>query len=316
MGFACCAFSKKEGDLEIHEINPASEIEMETYQAIILGILQGLTEFLPVSSSGHLALGQCFFGMTEPNLFFDVSLHMGTLFAVGVVFWKEIISILNALMSATKVVIKGPLGVMPSLRQIWHMPDFRVAFFIGVGSLPTAVLGLFFKQYVDLLFRSIPFVGCMLLITGTFLWFTRKNIHASSPSSSMGHNRGIMAMGWRHALFIGTCQGLAVLPGISRSGATITAALFSGIDRETAARFSFLLSIPAIVGAELLSMKDFFSTGIELDSSIVYGTLISFVVGYLALIVLLRIVKNGKLYLFAPYCWVLGGIAVVMGAAS
>ena len=105
-----------------------------------------------------------------------------------------------------------------------------------------------------------------------------------------------------------------MLPGISRSGATITAGLFSGIDRETAARFSFLLSIPAIVGAEILSLKDFLSTGIAMDSSVVYGTLISFMVGYVALMVLLKIVKNGKIYLFAPYCWLLGGIAIVIGA--
>ncbi len=281
---------------------------METYQAMILGILQGLTEFLPVSSSGHLALGQCFFGMTEPNLFFDVSLHMGTLLAVGVVFREEIFSILNTLMRFAKALLKGPAGGDP-LQKIGALPDMRFLFFIVIGSVPTAVLGLFFKQYVDVLFRSLNFVGCMLFITGTFLWFTR-NI----PSSTSEDNQGIMAMRWKHALLIGVCQGMAVLPGISRSGATITAALFAGIDRETAARFSFLLSIPAIVGAEILSFKDFLSTGIVMDSSIVYGTLISFVVGYLALIALLKIVKNGKIYLFAPYCWVLGAIAIVIDA--
>ena len=279
---------------------------METYQAMILGILQGLTEFLPVSSSGHLALGQCFFGMTEPNLFFDVSLHMGTLLAVGVVFREEIFSILNTLMMFAKALLKGHAGG-DSLQKIGALPDMRFLFFIVIGSVPTALLGLFIKQYVDLLFRSLNFVGCMLLITGTFLWFTR-NISSSTTED----NQGIMAMGWKHALLIGACQGMAVLPGISRSGATITAALFAGIDRETAARFSFLLSIPAIVGAEILSFKDFLSTGIVMDSSIVYGTLISFVVGYLALIALLKIVKNGKIHLFAPYCWVLGTIAIVI----
>jgi len=157
---------------------------------------------------------------------------------------------------------------------------------------------------VDSLFTSINFVGVMLLITGTFLWMTRSVKQSKS---------GIMEMGYKQALIIGVCQGLAVLPGISRSGSTISAAIFLGANRETAARFSFLLSIPAIVGAELLSLKDFISQGISFDYSIIYGTLISFVVGYLALVLLLRLVKNGRLYLFAPYCCVVGVIAIIAG---
>lgn len=274
---------------------------METYQAIVLGILQGLTEFLPVSSSGHLALGQYLFAIKEPALFFDVSLHVGTLLAVAVVFFKDIRSMVQALFELVISMLKSDGNVK---RKLQENPDIRLVLLIITGSIPTALLGLFIKQYIDLLFGSINFVGTMLLVTGTFLWLT-KDVKKSES--------GIMEMGYKQAILIGLCQGMAVFPGISRSGATISAALFSGIGRETAARFSFLLSIPAILGAEVLSFRDFLSQGISFDFSVIYGTLVSFVVGYLALIILLRIVRKGRLHLFAPYCWIVGVMAIVAG---
>ena len=343
---------------------------METYQAVILGILQGLTEFLPVSSSGHLALGQYLFGITEPALFFNVSLHMGTLIAVVVVFFKEIRSMINALAAMMRTTFQfngnSQLNriIQPNgnsqvngnsqfggnvKRTLRNNPEIRLIVLIITGSIPTAFLGLFLKQYMELLFGSINFVGCMLLITGTFLWLTKdvkkpdsgidvrnsdssmdvKNLDsgmdvrqsesdmdAKNLASALGipkSESSIMEMEYKQAMLIGLCQGMAVLPGISRSGATISAALFLGIDRETAAKFSFLLSIPAIVGAELLSLKDFISQGISFDLSILYGTFISFLVGYMALVMLLKIVNNGKLHLFAPYCWIVGVIAILSG---
>ncbi len=275
---------------------------MEIYQGIILGILQGLTEFLPVSSSGHLALGQSFFDIKEPALFFDVSLHMGTLLAVAVVFFKDIKRMLLALTALVKQIVSP----QDALKMIKENEEIRFVFLIIVGSIPTALLGLGFKPYVDTLFSSISFVGCMLLITGTFLWMTR-----TAPQQG----DGIMDFGAKRALLVGVCQGFAVIPGISRSGATISAGLFSGIDRETAARFSFLLSIPAIVGAEILSLKDFMEQGTSINvPATLCGTFISFVVGYGALVLLLRMVKKGRLHLFAPYCWAVGTIAIILGA--
>lgn len=275
---------------------------MEIYQGVILGILQGLTEFLPVSSSGHLALGQAFFGITEPVLFFDVSLHMGTLMAVAVVFFQDIKQMVLALMRGIKALFSGGTA----LKSVKEDENIRLVLLIVAGSIPTAVLGLAVKSYVHTLFTSISFVGCMLLVTGTFLWMTR---HVKKKGD------GVMEFGVTRALFVGVCQGLAVIPGISRSGATISAGMYLGIDRETAARFSFLLSIPAIVGAELLSFKDFVEQGGAIDmAATVSGTLVSFVVGYGALVLLLRIVKNGRLYLFAPYCWALGVMAIVNNA--
>ncbi len=274
---------------------------MQIYQGVILGALQGVTEFLPVSSSGHLVLGQYFFGITEPTLFFDVSLHVGTLAAVCLVFYRDILSILNALW---RFVFKRT----PDKNHSQNFNDetyVRFALMIIIGSVPTAVIGLVFKKYTDILFSSILLVGCMLMVTGTLLWFTRKSLNRQEA-------KGIVSV--KQALFIGVCQGLAILPGISRSGSTIAAGLFSGVERETAAKFSFLLSIPAIFGAELLSLKDLAgTTGIVLEPATVYGTLAAFVVGYAALMILMGIVRQGRLHLFSPYCWAVGVAAIAAG---
>lgn len=297
---------------------------METYQAVILGVLQGLTEFLPVSSSGHLALGQYSFGITAPTLFFDISLHIGTLAAVVMVFSDNIRSIAIAINRLVHALIKCNMD--DCKEHIQNSSDIRLALLIIVGSIPTALLGLFIKHYIDNLFDSINFVGTMLLVTGTFLWFTRDLSNRAgedvkteiagreSVGSDIQTDSYIMKFSYRQALFIGLCQGIAVVPGISRSGITIVAGLFAGIERETAARFSFLLSIPAIIGAELLVLKDLMGKGgIPFDSTTLWGTIVAFVTGYVALKVLMKVVKQGNLHLFAPYCWILGVIAVIEG---
>ncbi len=315
---------------------------METYHALLLGVVQGFTEFLPVSSSGHLALGQYIFGITEPTLFFDISLHIGTLLAVVIVFFDNIKSILISIIQMLKILFRFNLDEIE--KGIKQSADIRFVLFIIVGSIPTALLGLFFKQYVDILFDSINFVGTMLLITGTLLWLTKdikkeESLKCKSKDENREQNSdkavisnalsnieggGIRAdinmtnFGYSQALFIGVFQGFAVLPGISRSGATIAAALFSGIERDTAAKFSFLLSIPAILGAELLGLKDILvsdSSATFINMTTLYGTIIAFIVGYIALKMLLKIVRRGRLYLFAPYCWILGVVAIIAGVS-
>ncbi|MDY0223500.1 MAG: undecaprenyl-diphosphate phosphatase [Desulfobacterium sp.] len=276
---------------------------MELYQGLVLGVLQGLTEFLPVSSSGHLVLGQNFFGISEPALSFDVSVHIGTLVAVLVVFFEQIKAIFVSLGRLIR-----SAGSMDKIKQaVQEDGDVRFAALIIVGSIPTAIIGLILRNYVDLLFSSLVIVGSMLLVTGTFLWFTRL-----TPSGG----KKVKEIRFRTAFFIGTCQGIAVIPGISRSGATIAAGLFSGVERETAARYSFLLSMPAIVGAELLMLKDSFATGIGFNFITLFSTLVAFIVGTLALVVLMRIVKKGRLHLFAPYCWALGAITIILGLVA
>ncbi|MGD8367072.1 MAG: undecaprenyl-diphosphate phosphatase [Desulfobacterales bacterium] len=270
---------------------------MEPIQAVVLGAVQGLTEFLPVSSSGHLVLGQHLFGLTEPELLFDISLHIGTLLAVLVVFAKEIGGMLSALARLPKLSAEAG-GWRPLLLQ---NEAVRCAWLIVVGSVPTAVLGLGFHRAAERIFASVPIVGGMLLVTGCLLWATRNRSAGSRP---------VLSMTAKDALIIGLMQGVAILPGISRSGATISAALFLGVDRATAGRFSFLLSLPAICGALLLEIKDGAAAGAPVPLLLLGGA-VAAVTGWLALIVLLRIVKSGHLHRFAPYCWALGAAVLV-----
>ena len=274
---------------------------MNTTEAILLGIIQGLTEFLPVSSSGHLVLFQHLFGLKEAELFFDVCVHLGTLLAVIIVFRQEIKNIIFAMMQLLSST--GPKK--SALQKIESDPDLKLALLIVIGSIPTAVLGLMFHNIADRLFSSPFFTGLMLMVTGLLLWLTRRANTGAGGTNIEGFSR-------TKAFVIGIVQGLAIIPGISRSGSTISIGLLLGINRETAARYSFLLSIPAIVGAGLLSLKDSLS---ETDPVIwlsLWGAAAAALVGYTALKVLLGLVKKGHLHLFAPYCWLVGILAIVL----
>ncbi len=274
--------------------NPFESMRMEPLQAIFLGLVQGLTEFLPVSSSGHLVIFQQYLGVTEPEIFFDVSVHVGTLMAVMIFFRKEIADILSSLFRWFRQ-LSSP-GTM-SLED-----PMKLALWIVIGSIPTGIIGLGFHQIADQLFASLPVVGCSLIVTGLALALT---LMVRKPG------KGMRDFSARTALLIGTVQGLAVLPGLSRSGATICAGLFLGIDRETAARYSFLLSVPAILGAEFLSILDLPSGPVVVDPAVLIGTATAFITGYGALALLVYIVKIGRLYLFAPYCLILGITALI-----
>ena len=273
---------------------------MNSLEAIILGILQGLTEFLPVSSSGHLVLFQHLFGLKEAELFFDVCVHLGTLVAVIIVFRHEIIKIISALLQL--VALGGQKEKF--LQKMESEPELKMAVLIVIGSIPTAILGLLFASIADRLFSSTLIVGLMLMVTGLLLWLTRKaETHAIAASD--GH------LTTAKAFIIGIVQGLAIIPGISRSGSTISTGLLLGVDRETAARYSFLLSIPAIVGAGLLSLKDGFSQTTPVIWTSLLGAVTAAIVGYGALKSLLHLVKKGRLYVFAPYCWLVGLLEIL-----
>jgi undecaprenyl-diphosphatase len=273
---------------------------MNSTEAIILGIIQGLTEFLPVSSSGHLVLFQQLFRLKEAELFFDVCVHMGTLVAIIVVFHREIQNIIAALLRL--VSLAGQKETI--LQQVESDPGLKMALLIVIGSIPTAVLGLTFHSIADQLFSSSFFTGLMLMVTGLLLWLTRR----AKPG---GKGTGIEGFSKTKAFIIGIVQGLAIIPGISRSGSTISIGLLLGIDRETAARYSFLLSIPAIVAAGVLSLKDGLSQSDPAIRLSLLGAAAAALVGYGALKVLLRMVKKGHLYVFAPYCWLVGILAIV-----
>lgn len=271
---------------------------MGLLQSVMLGIIQGLTEFLPVSSSGHLVLLQNLFGIMEPELLFDISLHIGTLIAIFIVFYREIRNILQTLLRLPALIKSS--GNLKSLFA--DNEEIRIAALIIIGSIPTAILGILFHKIVDQIFGSVWIVGVMLLVTGTLLRFTRQISTEGRP---------LIKVSIRDALMIGLIQGIAIMPGISRSGATISMALFLGINREIAGRYSFLLSIPAILGALILSLN---SNIIQTDipgKTILLGSVIAGIVGYIALKILLRMVKQGHLYYFAPYCWLLGAATLI-----
>lgn len=258
---------------------------MTTLQAILLGVLQGLTEFLPVSSSGHLVLAQQFLGIEVPILF-DILLHVATLAAVIVVFRTRILAILVSLVHINR---KNPSDEDRLNRRLF--------LWLLVASVFTGVLGVSIS-YLQV--ETLPkVVSVLFVVTGLILLASRNR----------GGEIGYAQIGWKQAIITGIAQGISVFPGISRSGTTISAALFAGMRREDAGEFSFLLVIPAILGALVLKIReshDLMNTVSPL--ALTAGLVASFVVGLLALVVLLRLVRKGKLYFFSFYLIPLGVI--------
>jgi len=265
---------------------------MDTITSLLLGIIQGLTEFLPISSSGHLVLFQNLFGLQEPVLLFDTSLHLGTLVAVCVYFRSDL---KQMIVETFKFIIDFIQG-RRNLKEIHDAPHVSLALWVLVGTIPTALIGLSFRLSLEKLFGSLFWVGIMLIFTGLILAVTRL------IPTDYTNRRGV---GLLAALAIGTAQGLALIPGISRSGATIACGMLFKIKRDLAARFSFLLSIPAIIGALVLQLN---AEGINNIGilPLVTGFVFSILVGLLSLKILMSIVRKGNLYYFAPYCWAVG----------
>ncbi|AZR72431.1 undecaprenyl-diphosphatase UppP [Anoxybacter fermentans] len=256
-------------------------MDFTIWKAIILGIVQGATEFLPVSSSGHLVLFQSLFGLKEGALTFDVFLHFGTLIAIIIAFWTD---------------IKKMLLFKKSHRHLIYM--------ILIGIIPTGIIGISFKDLFEQFFQSVFIVGYMLLLTGVLLW--------TSESFAKG-DRTLKEMNTIDALIIGFAQGLAIIPGISRSGSTIVAGYFRGLNRDLAARYSFLVALPVIFGATLLEVKDILEGGggdVSLIN-IIAGTLAAVISGYVAIRFLLKIIREKSLKPFAYYCWFIGIIIII-----
>ena len=269
------------------------------FQSIILGIIQGVTEFLPVSSSGHLVILQGLFGVEEPKLFFNVMLHVGTLIAIIMVFWRDIREIPKGIFAA----LWGNPGMGGFSTALWRCPQGRLVILIVVGSIPAALMGFLFEETFSRLFGFPIFAGFMLMVTGTVLWFTR-----TRPSGS----RGIGETGVIDALIVGLGQGFAITPGISRSGITISFGLFRGMERAWSGKFSFLLAIPAIVGARILEFEMPSEIGKEELFSVLAGTIAAIAVGYVSLRTLMHVVKRGNLALFSYYCWGAGTMTIFL----
>jgi undecaprenyl-diphosphatase len=254
--------------------------------ATLLGVVQGLTEFLPVSSSGHLVLAQEALGIEHNDITFELAVHLGTLVPIFMVYFSDLWQ-----MTKAPFVEKGPLSDRPATRLL---------LLLILGCIPTAAIGLGFEDFFQSLFSSPGPLVFSFAITGTLLYATR-----FAPKG----DKAALSLPWASALIIGIAQGMAITPGISRSGTTIAVALFLGTSRDFAARFSFLLSIPAILGAVLLQARDL-ESGAHLDwTSLGIGAGVAAVVGYVALKLLIKLVNSGDFSKFAWYCWGMAGVA-------
>ena len=272
---------------------------MTLLSSILLGLIQGVAEFLPISSSGHLAIAEHLLGMsgTKPPEFFDVLLHLGTLLAVFVAYWGDIRDMVVEFFGGVRNLVHHttPTPVPPARRMI---------LLIIVGTLPLFVV-LPIKDLVEGLADSMYFVGGALIVTG-FLLFASDRVKKGRKTE---RNATLVDV-----LLVGVAQAVATCPGISRSGTTITAGCFVGFERKFAVRYSFLMSIPAILGANILSLKDAFEAGIIWAEVPIYlvGVAVSAVVGYGCIRLLKMIADKGKFGFFAYYCWAAGALTLIM----
>lgn len=253
---------------------------MSVFDAFLLGVIQGATEFLPVSSSGHLVIGETLLGVRMPGLGFEVALHVATLVSILLVYRGRAASLV--------------LGAMRFERADWKYLGM-----LALATIPTAVIGLDFGSRVEALFTMPTEVGVALLVTGTFLWTARWALR-KNPSRKPGLT---------DALLIGLAQSFALVPGISRSGATVVTALWLGIEAEEAAAFSFLMAVPAILGAAVLEVPTLWEGGIQSEAgALLLGSATAAVVGVLAIWTFVRMLKKRSFHRFGPYCWAVGGL--------
>lgn len=266
---------------------------MDLIQALILGIVQGATEYIPVSSSAHLVLVPWLLGWPDPSFEFEVLVQLGTLVGVFVFFWQDIVAIVRAVLSG--LFQRQPFGTF----------EARLGWLVVVATIPAVVLGLLLKDYFEAAFAAPVFAGGLLIITAALL------VVAERFGS---RTRELESMGWLDAVIVGFWQVAAMLPGISRSGATISGAVLRGFDRTSAARFSFLMSIPALLGAGLLALLDLLQAGTLASQlpSITVGFIAAAISGYLCIRWLLGYLQRHSLYVFAAYCAAVSVLTVVV----
>ena len=288
---------------------------MTVLEAVFLGLVQGIAEFLPISSSGHLSVIQNFQNELnmrptgEGHLFFDVLLHLGTLVSVCIFYWKDIKGMAIEFVALIRSLIDSLGGKRVRTPRTAQgkketTPARRMLILIIIGTLPLLVI-MPIKSRIEELYYNTLFIGFAFLLTGAMLWVSDKLAQGKITAKTM---RGT------NALLIGVCQAVAVIPGLSRSGTTITAGLVNGLDRETAVRYSFLMSLPAIVGATLLEVIDAIKDGVDMSNLPVYflGMLVAAVVGYIAIGLVRMIVKKGKFGYFAYYCAFAGVVTILL----
>ena len=274
---------------------------MDIIQGIIIGIVQGLTEFLPVSSSAHLVFIQKLLGV-QSSLAFDTFLHLGTLIAVMWFFRYDIYKMLKSWWLSLGDLLQGRFK-----EGFYEDPYKRLAWYVILATIPVGLVGILFEDSVDALFSGALYVPAFFLfVTGTILYLSQR-----MTSGEINYN----TITKKEALFMGLGQACAILPGLSRSGTTIAAGLTIGLDKEFAAKFSFILSIPAILGAFLLQVKDI---GSAMDANflpVFLGFIASIIAGYMAIKWMLDLIQNKSLDIFAFYCWLMG-LIVFMGSIA
>ena len=258
---------------------------MSILQAAILGLVQGLGEFLPISSSAHLVLIPWLFKWSDPGLTFDIALHIGTLIAVAIYFWKDWL----------KLITKGLTDVRSA--------EGKLFWYLVTATIPGAMVGFLLEKKAETIFREPILIATMLILLGVLLyWADRKSV------KDIEMNR----ITFRTSLFIGLSQALAIIPGVSRSGITMTMGLLMGLTREGAARFSFLLAAPIIFGAALVKLPFLISNPSIITINFIIGILVSFVIGIFSIGFLLRYVQTNNFLPFAWYRFILGSLVIVI----
>jgi len=269
---------------------------MTFLDALILGLVQGITEFLPISSSGHLVLGEAILGLdVEALKSFDVAVHMGTLAAIIIYFWKDFVGLIMGFLSLIRVIKKKPK----------YKEYQRLIGYIVVGTVPAVIIGVFFGDVIDYLFRNPLYVGLFMIIVAEVFIIAEGFLKKFKDEQ---------VVGWKKAIIIGIAQAFALIPGVSRSGTTIAAGIFQGVPREKAARFSFLLAMPAIFGAGLLTLvKELRGGEVTVEAMpILVGFVASVASGFVAVYFLMKFLKRHSLKVFSIYLFVVGVVSVFL----
>ena len=265
---------------------------MTVFQAIVLGIVQGLAEFLPISSSAHLRLTPWLFGWEEPGLAFDVALHLGTLIALVWFFWQEWMTLTRAFFSGMKKLISGARPFTESERRfLW----------VTIATIPGGLAGFLLQGFAEGPFRNPVLNGVMLIVMGIILWAVDRYAR---------QDRGVPDMKLKDAIVVGIAQMFAIIPGVSRSGSTITAGRAIGLSREAAAVFSFMLSLPIIAAAVVFKGREAIAEGISIQ--LIAGVIAAAISGWLAIAVLLKFVARNNYAIFAVYRLIFGGIILLI----
>jgi undecaprenyl-diphosphatase len=268
---------------------------VSAFEAIVLGIVQGLTEFLPISSTAHLRIVPAFAGWKDPGSAFTAVVQLGTMAAVLIYFRHDLLRILRTWFASLRD---------PSLRSDL---DARMGWYIGLGTIPIGIVGLVFSDQIESGGRNLYLIGSALIVFGLIMAYAD---HVAR------RERDLTTLDARDGAFIGVAQALALIPGVSRSGATITAGLFRGLDREAAARYSFLLSIPAVVLSGLFELRKIGGAGQPGAAAAVIATVLAFIVGYVSIAFLLRYLVRHSLLAFVVYRVGLGALVLVLTAAG